>query len=92
VKIVRCKCGAERAVAGELAGRPVLSLLFVILDVAELTGSGWSRHGGRWRCVYCTRRANLFRGMAGGGSTRKTTPPAVPCNVTDPPPPTGNEM
>lgn len=90
MKVVVCKCGRRREVAGPLPGNTsgavLLSALFSLLDVVDLTACGWSRDpDGRWRCLYCTRRARLMRPIEGG----KREPWPKACNVTDPSPPTG---
>lgn len=89
----RCKgCGAQRQIAGDVAGRPFLSFVFACLDFAELTSSGWTRDAGAWWCRYCTRRRNLMRGVQGGKKAAIDVAPAPASNVTDPPPPSGDKM
>ncbi len=99
-------CKAQRQIAGDVPGRPGLSMLFAALDALELLGAGWTRDRGVWWCRYCTRRRNLMRAARGGGQRSPggaslevvgkkpgadVEPPEV-SNVTDPSPPSGTKM
>lgn len=89
----RCQgCKAQRQIAGDVPGRPVLSFVFTLLDCAELIGAGWTRDAGAWWCRYCTRRRNLMRGVRGGKKAVVDVATAETSNVTDPPPPSGDKM
>ena len=79
MKTITCKCGARAVVAGPVDGHPLLSAIFELIDGTAMVTAGWSWHAGAWRCVHCTRRANLLHVV-------KSDPV---CNVTSPSPPSG---
>jgi hypothetical protein len=71
------RCSSKLQLAGDVDGSAALSAAFALIDAGVLLTCGWGLIGDKLFCAHCLRRRRLLKAL-----------PAS-CNVTEPPPPTG---